>query len=192
MLECYAHAQKLIQLYGSDDYKDYVCNLAIMDMEQDRKTYESMKNDSTIISFESRDSDAATYIVRFETLIVKYFPHKISAISESDKGSSITAIIRALHAEYNGKYPDNKAKHLLVAKAIQRNKYTSAYDGTEVVYRQLCHFSHSTFSSFEDRAVRGGYFAVNNATKSLLPCLQFAYYCLKDCFEGFIGILEKL
>lgn len=167
LLECYAYAKKLIGLYGSSTYEDYVRNLVINDMDQDKRIYLSLCSDSTIVDIAKRDSEAQTYIQRFENLITEYFQNKSSEISLSNKESDILKIIKDLKKEYNRKYPENNDKSALISEAIQNNKLLQDYDGSKVLYKALCHSTHNTLSSLEERTLRNGFFMMNNCTYNI-------------------------
>lgn len=147
LLECYAYAKKLIQLYGTADYDDYVLNLIVIDMEQDRKIYNSLVSDTTIQDTTRRDFDANSYVSRFQSLIAQHFTNRTSEIIEADKIVSIMRIIKDLKREYDGKYPENKDKSVLISYAINSNNLISSYEDASTVYKLLCHYTHNTISS---------------------------------------------
>ena len=192
LLECYASAKKMITLYDTPDYEDYICNLVVLDMEQDRKIYNALLADTTIADESKRQSDANSYIVRFENLINTYFPHRYADIDPANRIGSILEIVKLQKKEYDAKYAENTDKSTMIATAIKGNTYILDYDGGNILYRLLCHHTHNTLSSLDDRTIRNGIYMMNNATTDLLGCVQLAYYCMLDSYDEFMKILDLL
>lgn len=198
-LEMYAPTCYLIDRYNNpSEFDDFFRKLVVDDMEQDRKIYNCIKTDSTILDETKRQQDMETYLYRWENFIKLYFQNEIGNINQNDKETSLTNIIKQLNHTYSTKYQNicgdknqfigNTLENNIVFSNVHTHKYESSY----VVYKLLCSETHGNIGAIDSRSSNNGYFSINisnknNATASV-QCIE---WCLKDIAYRFEKLFDN-
>lgn len=178
------------------DFDDYLNYLYFKDIYQDKIIYEQLENDKTIIDTDRRDEELKKLLLRFENLINTRFPSYSVNIDQNNLQATIFIIIKLIYNFYDKdreKYPrENKfvADMLFQNKAWKTATGGTPYEKSYTIYSTLCHSTHNTLSSVEDRTINNGYFMLNNQPSQIEAILSLAYYCAVDTLEDLKIILR--
>lgn len=187
-LEMYAPICYMIENFNDvTEFDNYLKKLIVIDMMQNKKMYNSLKNDITITDEEERESILKEIISFWETRIINYFSDKSGNIIEEDKEKSIVHIINGLNKEYSGKCNNIPSeKNTFIGDALKNNEafqkeFGKLHGSSYVVYRFLCNETHGNIGNVEERTISNGYFSINESTEdNAMAFTQCMILCLKD------------
>ncbi len=167
-------------------------------MVQDIKIYNALSTDNTIKDLPKRDKEIESILIRFENLLKEYFPTEYTRIDANNKKQSMFILIRHLKNNFDNIFPENKDKALFIGKSLETNnawksedKNGFCYDESYVIYRSLCHSTHNSISSVQDRTVRDGYYMFNNDRPNVAAALSLDYWCMRDIYEQVLEIYKN-
>ena len=193
LLESYAIAKNLILSYSDDiKFNGYLKYIFCEDMNQDKKIYVKLKNDTTIFDIAKRDTELESLLTRLQNMINTYFPEESPCIDLNNLEFSILKIIRRISRQF-----PSKSKEDIVGNALKENRAWKnnnieghPYDGSYVIYKSLCHSSHNNFGSVLERNIQNGFFILNSESLNIKGALSLDYYCMKDIYDELSGILK--
>lgn len=182
LVECYSILKNLLQTYSTPAaFDDYVKNLVILDLAQDKTTNDRIQKDA---SHPTPAMVSQSFVDRFNHLVSQHFPSE--TVDPSREIESLLEIIKRQKKSYDGQYPFNHDEAGFVDWALKNNSVWTQenngkpYPGSLSVYGELCRFSHSNISAIDERVVKAGEFVMNAYTKNTLAALSLVYACLKD------------
>lgn len=187
-LECYAITKKLIELYNTIDFKEYLKYLYYIDMKQTMTINIGIKTDMKHSSKEEIAEIKHTISDNLDAIkkvIEKFFEDLKPDIRNDDLQSSIREIIKKLDDKYK-KEKFSMSIWQAVGKAILTNQALikandgKEYKGTMAIYAALCNSSHNNISSICKRMIKDGKITMNAENKNVLACLELIYYCMMD------------
>ncbi|WP_373845243.1 hypothetical protein [Clostridium sp.] len=197
LLECYSYIKRLLYYYniGEKQYYDYVKFLVYEDMEQNRKIYNSLKEDRTIDDFSRRDNDMKDILMLFENLIERFFEDEATKIDKNNREESLLNILKTIKNCNENKFNENKVHR--VGWAIENNNFikeinnNKPYDGSYTPYRRLCHHTHNSISSIQERTVcfENTIFIPNNYSDNIPAALVLDYCCMEDINQEILKLL---
>lgn len=182
-LEGYGVISDLLDKYSnSTEYEEYLKILIVEDMVQDKKIFNSIKKDITIIDESIRRRDLDSFLIRWENNLKTFFPIEVTNIDEADKENGLIHMINQLASNYQ--HAISKADQ--IGRALENNKaYFSdlgvVCESSYVIYRLLCSEAHVNIGSVDARTTTNGLFSINlNNEGNARASVQIMIYCLKD------------
>lgn len=185
LLEGYSIFKRFTEFFSDNQKsKGYFEYLVAIDLEQDKKIFNAIKSDSTYQDEQRRTQEMIMHLTRFENVIRQYFPEDAVHINHQELESSLINTINSIYKRMKLLY--HLEKHEAVSRALKANNEWkrdsggSHYEGADVIYRALCHSTHQSISSVEDRLIHDGNVILNYPSKNILGLLSLVFYCLKD------------
>lgn len=187
-IECYAITKKLIELYNTTDFKEYLKYLYYVDIKQTMSVNRGIKNDIKYVSGEAIEE--IKHIINknldaIKKVIEKFFQDLKPDIKNDNLEGSIKEIIKKLNDKYEGgkfniSISQAVRKAILTNQALIKANDGEKYKGSGGLYAALCDSSHNNISSICKRAIKDGKLTMNVENKNALACLEIVYYCMMD------------
>lgn len=182
-VEGYSQFKILCSFWGTPSFEGYFRFLLLEDMIEDKKSYDALREDDSIIDLQKKQIDLDSYYERFSNLFSQYFPNTV--IDQNNIILSTNRKLEVLWKKYNKKYPQYKYKVNRVQYALSNNdaykRITGEkYDGASFVYRKLCAESHLTIGALDNRSVNEGVLSINKYTDDVVACINLVEICLND------------
>jgi hypothetical protein len=197
LLEGYSIFKKMVDKYDDEaEFEAFVRYLIAIDLDQDLKIYYEIKRDRTYVDIIKKGNTLKTFLVRFENVINRYYPEEANNIDLHNKEASLKKIIENIYEQYEKIY--RETKNISIGKALMSNgewKIDSGgfgYEGAYSVYRSLCHATHQSISSVEDRLITHGHFTLNKPSKNTVATVCLVYYCLRDVLSDLNICINKM
>lgn len=194
LLECYAIIKKLLHQYPNPtDFQDFYNDLIVLDMVQDLSICKDIDDDNSIDATK-RSALKSNYLQRLEKLLTQYFGGE--TIDQTDKEESIRKIILSLKANYDKRFDLNTKKNAFVEWALEDNKVWKqlhqgdAYEGSKIIYRSMCHFTHLSLSSIQERVVKAGSFCSNTDVPNNAAAMSLVITCAHDIYNELNALLS--